>query len=509
MVVRLGCLFERDLNDLLQAAGKRGREYARADDDPGVAVARLLAGSPRRSTSATDNPRLTRCSATDVPTMPAPRTIASVRAMRLPKTERSVPRRLRPAPSTSIPIGARGSRYRLRPSMADMSHALRPLRAVQPSDRRGRACSFSPRAGAWLGRQGTRAVAASLFIGIVLPPLAALLKPLFVFALFAVLCLAFLRVDPAEVRPASSGHVAASPPPPAWMMLATPMLIALTLLVLGLSERLPGLYVAMILQAAGPPLTSAPALAALMGLDAALSLATWSSARRSSRSPRRLSPRCSSAAEHRALAVTRSARKLLACSQAPRSSPRWCGGSRVSRGSTPRMDAYRRASSVIALFVFAGRLMDGVLGASLHDPAARCSADGAFLLALARSGCAHDAFVFARLGLAQALALGLAAGNRNMGVMLAAAGAAVPELTWLYFAISQFPIYLLPAMLKPLARSSRRRLRLTVRRSRASDRRERRGRRSRHLLDHLRLHLDQLLEQILLRAVRAARAGAV
>ena len=51
-----------------------------------------------------------------------------------------------------------------------------------------------------------------------------------------------------------------------------------------------------------------------------------------------------------------------------------------------------------------------------------------------------------------ALALGLAAGNRNMGLMLAAAGAAVPELTWLYFAIAQLPIYLMPAMLKPLAR---------------------------------------------------------
>jgi BASS family bile acid:Na+ symporter len=60
--------------------------------------------------------------------------------------------------------------------------------------------------------------------------------------------------------------------------------------------------------------------------------------------------------------------------------------------------------------------------------------------------------VFARLGMGQALALGLAAGNRNMGLMLAAAGAAVPELTWLYFAIAQLPIYLMPAMLKPLAR---------------------------------------------------------
>jgi BASS family bile acid:Na+ symporter len=72
-----------------------------------------------------------------------------------------------------------------------------------------------------------------------------------------------------------------------------------------------------------------------------------------------------------------------------------------------------------------------------------------FGLAIALAGL--TALVFARLGMAQALALAIAAGNRNMGLMLAAA-TAVPELTWLYFAVAQFPIYLMPAMLKPLAR---------------------------------------------------------
>jgi BASS family bile acid:Na+ symporter len=125
----------------------------------------------------------------------------------------------------------------------------------------------------WLGRQGTRAVAASIFIGIFVPPLAALFKPVFPYALFVLLTLAFLRADPAEVRahfsrPRIVGAASA------WMMFATPLLIGLTLVLLNLSDRLPGLYVAMILQAAAPPVISAPTLAALMGLDAALSLAT-------------------------------------------------------------------------------------------------------------------------------------------------------------------------------------------------------------------------------------------
>ena len=58
------------------------------------------------------------------------------------------------------------------------------------------------------------------------------------------------------------------------MMLGTPLMIGLALVAFGISDHLPGLYVAMILQAAAPPVISAPTLAALMGLDAALSLAT-------------------------------------------------------------------------------------------------------------------------------------------------------------------------------------------------------------------------------------------
>jgi hypothetical protein len=56
--------------------------------------------------------------------------------------------------------------------------------------------------------------------------------------------------------------------------------------------------------------------------------------------------------------------------------------------------------------------------------------------------------VFAGAGRERALALGFMASQRNMGLMLAATGGALPELTWLYFALAQFPIYLSPLMLK-------------------------------------------------------------
>jgi hypothetical protein len=36
--------------------------------------------------------------------------------------------------------------------------------------------------------------------------------------------------------------------------------------------------------------------------------------------------------------------------------------------------------------------------------------------------------------------------------MLTAIGFLVPDVSWLYFALAQFPIYMLPHLLKPLAR---------------------------------------------------------
>src|SRR4029077_4644552 len=104
----------------------------------------------------------------------------------------------------------------------------------------------------WLGRQGTRAVASSISIGIMVPPLAALLKPVFAYALFVLLCLAFLRVDPTQVRAHFSRPtvVAAAA---AWMMLGTPLMIVVTLVAQDITHPLQVLYGRMTPQPASPP----------------------------------------------------------------------------------------------------------------------------------------------------------------------------------------------------------------------------------------------------------------
>jgi len=301
---------------------------------------------------------------------------------------------------------------------------------------------------AWLGRQGTRAVAASIFIGIMVPPLAALFKPGFAAALFALLCLAFLRVDPAEVREHFTRPmlVAAAA---GWMMLGTPSLIGLALIALDAADRLPGLYVALILQAAAPPVISAPTLAALMGLDAALSLATLivCTAFTPLTAPAFAALLVGPGMRIPPLALGADLLAMLAGAAIVAALVRRIGGREWVARQSERIDGL----SVVALFFFAVALMDGVLAAILDAPL-KVLGLTALSFALSLGLAALTALLFLRLGAGQSLALGLAAGNRNMGLMLAAAGAAVPDLTWLYFAVAQFPIYLMPAMLKPLAR---------------------------------------------------------
>jgi len=105
---------------------------------------------------------------------------------------------------------------------------------------------------------------------------------------------------------------------------------------------------------------------------------------------------------------------------------------------------------VIAVFIFAIAAMDGVPRHVMADP---LFAIELFILIIVLS-CALiglSALVFWRAGLDHGLVIGLLAGFRNIGLVMAILGATLPELAWFYFAMVQFPIYLLPVVLKPLA----------------------------------------------------------
>ncbi|MGB4223709.1 MAG: hypothetical protein WBJ54_07835, partial [Syntrophorhabdus sp.] len=125
----------------------------------------------------------------------------------------------------------------------------------------------------WTGRQGTRAVASLVIIGIALPSIGAALKPFVSEAVFILLCIAFLRTDisaiKTHIRYPTLIIVAT-----AWTSVAIPLLFGFGCHALGLSERAPELFLGLMLQGVASPMMAAPALAALMGLDTTLVLIT-------------------------------------------------------------------------------------------------------------------------------------------------------------------------------------------------------------------------------------------
>jgi len=305
----------------------------------------------------------------------------------------------------------------------------------------------------WLGRHGTLAVAVSMFVGIALPPLGALLRPYFPETVIVLLVLAFLRVDPEKLR-AQWTRPSLILWAAAWTMMALPVLCLLLLAGVGLVtfeslQRSPGLLLSLTLHAVAPPTFSSPSLAALIGLNGAISLA--------------LLIACTAATPF-------TSPTLVAAFFGPdvTISPFWLGlrlililaGSACAalaiRAVTGRDFIERQAEridglSVIALFGFAIALMGDVLGNAIANP---LMVLGLIALATAVSLAlsALTVVVFLKAGWDAALTLGHSAGSRNMGLMLAAAAGAVPELVWLYVALAQFPIYLLPLPFRPLVR---------------------------------------------------------
>jgi BASS family bile acid:Na+ symporter len=296
---------------------------------------------------------------------------------------------------------------------------------------------------AFLGRHGTVAVALSIFIGLLFPFFAATFKPLLGPAIVTLLLLAFLRVEPAALgalarRPAMVIATAA------WLMVALPLLLALVFTVTGLKWSMPDLYFILILQASAPALTSAAALAALMGLDVALTLAAQICSMA-------LVPLTSAMFTHFFLGEAAISPRnfgatlflVIAGSALAAAAIRRFAGQK-------RIEAHRDlidGLSVVAMFVFAMAAMDGVAAAALADPLL-VAALTALAFALAIGAITVTTLLFLPAGRRRAFAIGILTGNRNIGVMMAATGFSVPPLVWLYFGIAQFPIYLLPVALK-------------------------------------------------------------
>jgi hypothetical protein len=300
----------------------------------------------------------------------------------------------------------------------------------------------------WLGRQGTRAIAALVFIGIALPPIGALLKPFVTEAIFVLLSIAFFRVDPAALR-GYLGRPAVVLAATAWTMLAIPALFGASCLVIGLPASSPDLFLALMLQAVASPMMAAPAFAALMGLDATLVLVTLvaSTALTPFTAPLFTYAFIGPALTLSPLALAIKLFAILAGSMLVAVVIRRIAGLPAIERYKDQIDGF----NILVVFVFVAAVMENVAARFWAAPMVMIGlAALAFMVCGAVLGL--TTLLFARAGGERAFVLGLMASQRNMGLMLAATGGALPDLAWLYFALSQFPIYLSPQLLRPLAR---------------------------------------------------------
>ncbi|MES2601665.1 MAG: Na+-dependent transporter [Pseudomonadota bacterium] len=304
---------------------------------------------------------------------------------------------------------------------------------------------------AWLGRQGTRAIAALVFIGIAIPPLGAVLKPYVTEAVFVLLCISFMRVDIAAMR----GYIAR----PAlvigatlWSTIAVPLLFGLGGLAGGLDKSSPDLFLGLMLQAVASPMMASPALVALMGLDSTLVLITLvtSTALVPFSAPLFAWLFFGSALTLSPLALGLKLFAMLAGAILVAAViRRLVGADAIVRHRQP-IDGF----NILVLLVFVSAVM-GTVAASFWAEPVRVLLLTAVAFAVFAVLLGATALVFRKAGHERALALGLMASQRNMGLMLAGTDGALPGLTWLYFALAQFPIYVSPQLLKPLVRRLR------------------------------------------------------
>jgi BASS family bile acid:Na+ symporter len=291
----------------------------------------------------------------------------------------------------------------------------------------------------WLGRHGGALIAIGVFVGLLMPPLASLLRPLLVPAILAPFLIALLRIDWRQLR-GRLGRPAATAAALLWLLLLSPALVHLVLVPLALPEAI---HSGLVLMAAAPPLMASGYLALMLGLDAAL-----------------------------AVMLT-----LVSTALVPFTVPfvglylleieidvplgdlmlrlaLVVGGSLALAWLLPEGFSRRHAEpldglAVLGLLVFAIAIMDGVSALLLRQPG--------FVLACALAVYAVNVglqvaggLAFAWLGRRGALTLGLCSGSGNLGLLLAALADRASFELFVFVATAQLPIYTLPVIQRRL-----------------------------------------------------------
>jgi hypothetical protein len=299
---------------------------------------------------------------------------------------------------------------------------------------------------AFLGRHAAACMAGSAVIGLALPDLARLARPLLGPTLVVTITVALVRIDWTLMagharRPLMVAAVLA------WLMLACPLIAWAALAPLGLPVPL---YQAMVLAAASSPVLSNATFALILGLDAALAVVVVVAA--TALVPLTLPP-IAFGLLGMTLSIDATTFMLrLAALVAGAFAMAWvirrlAGPGRLARNAT-EIDGI----AVFNLVLFMVAVMDGMSALVLARPgfvALAVAAAFGFNLVLQGLGAA----VAWRAGARRALTIAILSGNCNMGLLIVALGDAADPALVAYFALAQIPMYTLPALLQPAYRA--------------------------------------------------------
>jgi predicted Na+-dependent transporter len=304
--------------------------------------------------------------------------------------------------------------------------------------------NHSPKLLAFAGRNGPLMLFVGALIGLVSPTLAEAARPLLGLAVFVFTLGAFLKVDLASFRKELAR--------PAWtacMLAWTTFGVPLVMLgIVRLAQPEAGLAQGMMLCMLAPPVGSAAAIAAMLGLSAPLSLLATVAA--TILSPLYLPPLANWFAGYQLAVdpVAMTVRLLLivggacACAVLLR---RYAG-----RFVTENPHAMT-GIAVLGLILVAIGAMRGMRDYFFAHPqeVANCVAL-AFTVNAGFQGL--GAVLFAPAGRAPALTVGLVSGNRNVTLAWAAASASLigQQQVELYLAASVLPIFMRPALTRPV-----------------------------------------------------------
>ncbi|WP_201456092.1 hypothetical protein [Bradyrhizobium macuxiense] len=231
-----------------------------------------------------------------------------------------------------------------------------------------------------------------------------------------------------------------------WVMLVVPTLFWAILNVVGRDRFDPGFVLALSLQAGAAPIMATPAVAVVLGIEVTfpvLLLLTTMSIQPFT-APFLVSWVAGTAIPVDSFVLGRNLFVMVGGSALAAASLRlWLGRA--------RLEVYRHELAGINLLVFAlfGLAMfDGVVVRIFREPLLLLGLSAiAFIVALGSLGIAMG--VLRGMGADEAFITGFATGHRNVGLMAAAQyGSPLPELTWLYFALAQLPIYLTPQIIR-------------------------------------------------------------